>query len=74
MEKGEVKRVLDPILSDAKHHIFVRRWCRMPLELQNSTCSLAMLCEGEKNMSSRKREGHMILDGGLYGCIFCVSG
>lgn len=42
----------------------------MPLELQNSTCSLAMLCEGEKNMSSTKREGHMILDGGLYGCIF----
>lgn len=23
--KGEVKRVLNPILSDAKHHIFVRR-------------------------------------------------
>ena len=70
MEKGEVKRVLDPILSDAKHHIFVRRWCRMPLELQNSTCSLAMLCEGEKKHVLKEERGSH----DSRRKIFCVTG
>ena len=49
--------MLDPILSDAKHHMLIRRWCRMPLELQNSTCSLAMLCEGEKKHVLKEERG-----------------